>query len=1151
MRSTTGKILSDPEVQPPVFEDLSGLRMRRVKYWARFAFFGTLVWALAIAVVVLDPGRMSGGDDVLRGKGPATITLAGQDVDKTDADMLIDAKAPAGSEPPNGGFDTTSAQRPRCVSNDPAAGAALASSGPAHPLRVYALLPNDAENAFLPLLRNCSRVDVIMPEWFEIGGPSLSVSKTDIDAEMQDALASIRVERHDDIQIWPVVSLGNTVTASDFLARLGDSKMRSVLVGQMIEAAVGMKAQAACLRLRDVKPADANVLEPFLAELKTGARAKGLDLCLVASLSDQLWTSQAVVSHFDKVIVTAYQEPWIGAHPQPLAPLEWFRQQLVAIQSDVPEDKLVIAVGGHAVDWVSGLAVPERISIAEAMFRIADANAAIDYAPTARNSFSTFFDRSGNRHQIWMLDAASVHNSLEVMQELGIYDLAIPSLGEEEPAYWDMLDGNLASGEPYSFGAPAFPDNVAFVGQGAFYRFDTPSRPGRRLWRLDQDGRFIESLYYEVIPRPVQMERYGLRAPKQIALTFDDGPDAVATSQILDALKSLDAPATFFVVGKAALSSPDLLTRAVDEGHVIGSHSFSHPHMEDLGPFMARTELSANRNLIEGVIGRSPLLYRPPYIRGPGPLNEIEAMAFAVPEEEGYFVAGSDVVPTDWAGASATDIVKQVIGGLEKTGGNVIVLHDGRSTGMHTAEAVSLLVPELRARGYEIVALPVLLGSTSAAAMPRVGLTTSVFKGLSVTLIALWIAFLTIIFWICIFASVLRSAMYLYLSSRRDPIYPRSFVRARTVTVLVPAYNEEKVIVSTVRSVLNSDYPGLSCVVVDDGSTDATLAILMATFGADPRVKVLTQPNQGKWRALNLAFQSIDTEIAVCVDADTRISPHAIAEIVRPFADSKVAAVAGTVVVANSSNLLTQFQSVEYITAQQIGRRAQEHLNGILVVPGALGAWRVEAVRDVGFFSNETLTEDADLTIWLRRGGHRVAYAENARSYTEAPTDVRSLLKQRLRWSFGNLQTLWKHRKAIFEFGPKRLFSMLDMAFFGYVLPIISPILDMLFLYFLTNLVLDWHSGRISDGVEISHLAVFGVVMVQVMDIVVAWIAHQREGMPKLQLLYLIPLMNLFYRPLLYITVYRALWAALSGRLARWNKLRRKGVEPLHEAVAR
>jgi peptidoglycan/xylan/chitin deacetylase (PgdA/CDA1 family)/glycosyltransferase involved in cell wall biosynthesis len=1143
MRAQIGKILPGPEVHEPVFEDPSGLRIRHVKRWGRIGAVALVFWGLAIALAILNPGALPGGKPGAEPAGGGAVALApvadGIAAGRSDAGLLIAASAGQGA----GGYDANSvpAGRPRCEGGATPPGAAIAAPASAALSRVYALLPNDVENAFLPLLRNCGRIDVVLPEWHVIDGPDLGVKRDDVDAEMEQALDAVREARAGATEVWPVVSFGPEMSAQDLLAGTASLSGRAALVEGMLDAAREMQATAVCLAPRDLGPADAAALMPVLSQLAARARAEGLGLCLVTSLSDRLWRSASVVGVFDKVIVHAYQEPWIGSHPQPLAPVDWFRDQVGALKAQVPQDKLVVAVGGHAVDWISGQAVPERISLAEAMFRIASANADIRFSQAAGNSFAAFFDQAGRRHQIWLLDAASVHNSIRILQDLGVTEMAIPSLGQEEPAYWDAVAGQLGSGAAPSFGRPSFPDNVVFTGQGAFYRLAAPGQAGARLWRLDEESGLIEALRYEVVPRPVQMERYGRQDPTKIALTFDDGPNAVATRQILDALARHDAPATFFVVGQVALSAPDLLERALAEGHVVGSHSFSHPHMEDLSPFMMRIELNAARNLVEGVIGRSPLLFRPPYVRGPGPLDEAQAMAFAVPEEEGYVVVGSDIVPPDWAGASAEEIVAKVLKALETTGGNVIVLHDGRSTGMHTAEAVDLLVPALRARGYEIVPLPVLLGTTVEAVMPPVGLTSSAFKGVSVSTIALLIAILTAIFWVCVFASAVRSAIYLYLSARREPVYPRHFGGPPTVTVVVPAYNEDKVIVATVRSVLASNYPGLSCIVVDDGSTDDTLKVLQAAFATDPRVRVLTQPNRGKWQALNHAFQVVETEIAVCLDADTRMAPNAITEILRPFADSKVAAVAGTVVVGNATNLLTRFQAVEYITAQQIGRRAHEHLNGILVVPGALGAWRVEAVRDVGLYSNETLTEDADLTIWLRRGGYRVAYAERARSATEAPADVRSLMKQRLRWSFGNLQTLWKHRGAFGEFGPRRVFSLIDMVFFGYVLPVLSPVLDLLFLYFLAGLVMAWQAGTLSDGIEMSHLALAALALVQLMDLITAFVAHRREGAPVLRLLYLVPLMNLLYRPLLYITVYRALWSAISGRLARWNKLRRQG----------
>ncbi|NEY91746.1 glycosyltransferase [Tabrizicola oligotrophica] len=1111
-----------------------------------------LIWIAALVLAVLNT-TSERSDVATQGQdAQQSVTSAGHGGELKAAGLLIDAKAvsaPYGNTDP-AAFDAAP-ERPRCLGNKPGAGAAIAAPGDLHQPRIYALLPSDVPNAFLSLLRNCNQIDIILPELFEIGGSSLGVSPVAVDAELQEALGAIQSELAGAVGIWPIFGLNGSLSAEAFLERLADEDTASGLANIIVRSALAVKAQGACLRLADVKAADEQRVADFLAALSARARESGIALCLVAALSDQQWSNPAFTGPFDTVIVSAYQEPWIGSYPQPLAPLDWFRQQVQAIKARVPAEKLVVAVGGHAVDWISGKAIPERISLAEAMFRISEAHATIGFSPTARNSHSAFFDRAGNRHQIWMLDAASVRNNMKVLQDQGIAAIAVPSLGEEEPAYWKVLDRIMPPEAMTAIEAPAFPDNVVYTGEGAFYRLASAGSAGRRLWHLDAENGFVQDQQYEAIPRAVHMERFGRRNPRQIALTFDDGPNPEATGQILDALKAEGASATFFVVGTAALAAPELLQRAVDEGHVIGSHSFSHPHMDDLNEFMVHTELNANRSVIEGVIGRSPLLYRPPYMRGPGPLSQDEAKAFTAPKEEGYITVGSDIVPTDWQGLSAAGIVRQVIDELEKGGGNVIVLHDGRSTGMHTAEAVRMLIPELRARGYEIVPVADLLGMTTDAVMPRIDLPDSLFKGFSVSLITLSILLLTKIFWLCILASFLRSALYLFLSARRDPTYPRSFAPPPTVTVVVPAYNEEKVIVSTVRSVLGCDYPGLSCIVVDDGSTDATLARLNAAFKDDPRVRILTQANKGKWQALNLAFQSIDSEIAVCVDADTRIARDAIAEIVRPFTDRKVAAVAGTVVVANATNLLTRFQSIEYTNAQQIGRRAHEHLNGILVVPGALGAWRVEAVRDVGLFSNETLTEDADLTVWLRRAGYRIAYAENARSFTEAPTDVRSLLKQRLRWSLGNLQTLWKHRAAFLEFDLRRAFSLLDMVFFGYVLPVLSPVLDIMFLYFLTTICLDWYGGRTTDGLEVSHLSLVFVLLVQALDIAVACVAHRREGWPIGRLVYRVPLMNLLYRPLLYITVYRALWAALSGRLARWNKLHRHGLEPRVESMAR
>src|SRR5581483_6998931 len=244
---------------------------------------------------------------------------------------------------------------------------------------------------------------------------------------------------------------------------------------------------------------------------------------------------------------------------------------------------------------------------------------------------------------------------------------------------------------------------------------------------------------------------------------------------------------------------------------------------------------------------------------------------------------------------------------------------------------------------------------------------------------------------------------------------PRSYYPS--VAVLVPAYNEEKVIERTIRSVLASDYPNIRVIVIDDGSSDRTLEVAHAKFAdeeASGIVTILTKQNSGKADALNLGLQYLqDEEIFVGIDADTVIAPTAISRLVPHFLNPKVGAVAGNAKVGNRVNLWTRWQALEYITSQNFERRALNTLGAVSVVPGAIGAWRASAVREAGGYHTDTVAEDADLTMALLRRGYRVEYADTALAYTEAPINANGLMRQRFRWSFGILQAVWKHR-AVF-----------------------------------------------------------------------------------------------------------------------------------------
>jgi cellulose synthase/poly-beta-1,6-N-acetylglucosamine synthase-like glycosyltransferase/peptidoglycan/xylan/chitin deacetylase (PgdA/CDA1 family) len=1010
--------------------------------------------------------------------------------------------------------------------------------------RVFAILPAQPVEALLSLKRNCKRIDVLLPEWLEIGGPRLALSRVDLDPEMAQGIKSMLRAPESAPLLMPVVNLAHTVNPDIFASRLRGASYRAMVAKDIAKAAADLDAVGVCLRFQGFNLVRAPSLLPLLHDVDRALSATGKTLCLVSSADDMLWKNAEIVRTVGQFVVTAFKEPWRGSTPSPLAPASWFAETLQDATSAVGPGKLVILLASHSVDWISGKAIPEQIGFAETMYRAAAQGAEVRFSPEALNSHLSFVDSTGLLHQVWMLDAASFANSLNVLGEFGIRNVGVASMGLEDPSLWTLLDRDTTQPVDALLRRVELPDYVAYRGSGPFYRIVSTGEGGQRALVHNATTGQITGQTYTSLPQPYRMERYGTPSPHQVALTFDDGPDRRATSRILDVLKAKGAPATFFVVGRQAIQMPDILRRIVDEGHMIGSHTFFHPRMEDVSDIVALSELNGLRNLVEGFTGRTPRLYRAPYERGPGPITGHGAARFALMEDEGYVVTGSDVVPPDWSGISADAIVTWVLQELAQEGGNVIVLHDARFDGMHTAEAVEKLIPALRALGYQIVPLSTLLGTTDSALLPSVDGIAGAFNSLSFGALgsAIWLAIA--LFWLTLVAGILRAVTYLFIAQRRQPFHVRVRPFLPSVTVVIPAYNEEVVILQTIVSVLRSDYPDLKVIVVDDGSSDKTRQIVDSHYWGHPRVRLISQPNQGKWQALNTAYSAIDTEIAVCVDADTKIARNAIRELVQPFADSRVGAVAGTVVVGNRTNLLTRMQAMEYITAQQIVRRAQEHLNGILVVPGALGAWRVEALKDdIGLYSNETLTEDADLTILMRRGGYRVAYAEGALAYTEAPGDLRSFMKQRLRWSLGNLQSLWKHRGAFGEAGSTRLVTMLDMILFGYLLPLVAPIMDILFLFFATRIGLTiWNDGDLSQ-LDLPLFAVIAFIAVPLIDVLVGWKALRYDRRTPMTLLLVVPLMSFFYRQLLYVTVYRVLWSALTGRLAGWNKLRRSGLQ--------
>src|SRR5262249_39435834 len=245
---------------------------------------------------------------------------------------------------------------------------------------------------------------------------------------------------------------------------------------------------------------------------------------------------------------------------------------------------------------------------------------------------------------------------------------------------------------------------------------------------------------------------------------------------------------------------------------------------------------------------------------------------------------------------------------------------------------------------------------------------------------------------------------------------------------------------------------------IDDGSTDGTCDVVRSEFGDDPRVTLISTRNGGKARAINVGLARAEGDIVAVLDADTQFEPSTISRLVRCFDDRKIGAVAGNAKVGNRINVLTRWQALEYVSSQNLERRALATLGCITVVPGAVGAWRRNSILKLGGFPADTLAEDQDLTIMIQRGGEKVVFDPSAIAWTEAPDIMGGLARQRFRWAFGTLQCMWKHWRVNLNprYGALGLVALPQVWLFQIALTLVSPLVDLALVLQIVRTVTDY-----------------------------------------------------------------------------------------------
>ncbi len=825
----------------------------------------------------------------------------------------------------------------------------------------------------------------------------------------------------------------------------------------------------------------------FISELATDLHNSNLKLMVALPAADWIYDYAGIGKSADAVILMNYDQHWRTSAPGPIAAQDWFVKNIEAITKLVPAAKLVMGIANYAYDWPSKAAMKAHEqakveSFQESIVTATESEAQIQFDSDSLNPYYSYSDEHNFIHRVWMLDGVTAYNELRAAERVGVQGTAIWRLGSEDPSVWSIWhtvrpdDADRAKLEDMP---PGY--DLVLEGDGDIWRFaDTPQK-GKRSIRFDPATDNIVEDNYQSLPTSYRIFQMGA-APYKVALSFDDGPDTTFTPKILDVLKAKKTPATFFVIGSSANDALGLIRREYAEGHEIGNHTYTHPRWNEISRTQIDVELNVTERLLNSTLGVKTLLFRPPYGIDHQPETADEVAELPIAQSMGYLIVGARIDPHDWGEpggvppAPAQVIVQRVLEQARSNGGNIVLLHDGGGDRTQTVLALPQIIDGLRALGIGLVSCRAII-----------------------------VGFLAII-------------------EKFRPSPPDRPDFQPIVSVLIPAYNEEDVIVYTVNSVLESDYPRLEVIVVDDGSNDGTGELLDAQFGRNPAVRIMHQPNSGKPAALSHALAEASSAIIVTIDADTAIEPDAISKLVRHFVNPRVGAVAGNIKVGNRISWLTRWQALEYVTSQNLEKRAFDLLNCIPVVPGALSAWRAEAINDSGGFSADTVAEDTDLTITIRRADWKIDYEEEAIGWTNAPETASTLIRQRR------------------KYGTLGWIALPNMFLFQLLLPLFSPVIDLLFL---GSLVLygasQFHFTRLPQfytAADVQRSLVFfiGFMLIDFLTCIVAFTLERHEDW---SLLWPLLLQRFYYRQMMYFVLFRSVMGAVQGRSVGW-----RGVEP-------
>ena len=1010
------------------------------------------------------------------------------------------------------------------------------------------------ESSYTSLKRNLDQLDWVVPEWSHLQDASQGAEPLVIDVDAP-ALNWIRDTRPQVLILPMVQNLINEKWESGLLARaVADEPARQRLIKALSDFIEGNKFAGVCIDFEEpLLAAQANLLT-FMQELHAAFSAKGLLVVQAMPFDNPDWHYKDYAAATDYLILMAYDQHWsTGKDVGSVAGQDWYEEILIRRMRDLNPSRTIIALGNYGYDWTAGKQEADEVTFQEALIHAGESQATPVFDPTSRNPYYEYDENDGSHHTVWFLDAVTAYNQMRAASGYKPAGFAIWRLGSEDPSVWSVMDPQHASPDVLRRINSGY--DVDFEGTGELLKVMSRPQEGSRTVEVDTASGFIKTETFTSTPSSYVIERSGDQ-PGLLALTFDDGPDPRWTPALLDILKQENVPATFFIIGKNGQAYPDLVRRIVNEGHEIGNHTYTHPNLGEIPLSLTGLELNATQRLIESLVGRSTVLFRPPYFGDAEADKPQDVEPAILAQEMGYLMVGVRIDPDDWKlPVTAEQIVsrtmQRALDANPETRGQVILLHDSGGDRSATIEALPRLIHDLRAKGFRFVPVSDLGGFSRDQVMPPIPQSDRVFtRADAVTFFFLstggwtlqWVFLIGILLGLGRLLFVGSLAFAQWLRSRRRERLHSGINYAPFVSVIVPAFNEEKVIEKTIRSLLASDYKSFEIIIVDDGSKDNTSAVVIGMFGDEDRVRLFTEANAGKAEALNTGLRYATGEVIIALDADTLFSPQTIGALAHRFYDAQMGAIAGNAKVGNRINLVTRWQALEYITSQNMDRRAFASLNCITVVPGAVGAWRRDLVEKAGGFTSDTLAEDQDLTLRIRRLGYKIGYEETAIAWTEAPDKLRSLAKQRFRWAYGTLQCMWKHLDALFRprYGTLGFIATPNVWIFQILFPLISPVMDLMLVYTLISAGLDrWQQPTGYSSTNLQQVLFYYALFLAI-DWVSACFAFILEKRERWSLLWWLFLQRFCYRQVMYYVMLKSVAMAVRGPLVGWGTLERK-----------